>query len=420
MSTTDALEPIGTPNSTGSSSVLTVTTLLGTALVGRLPQAMSALALVRIVLDSGGDYIGAGALTSTYVVASTVGSPLLSRIIDVTGRTRAVLLGASVVSAAGFVGVVLTVQVGLWGAALCTALAGIAAPPLEPALRGLWPRLARPGPALQRLFAADTAVQEVLFILGPLVTAISGALIGAAGAVGAMAVLTVAGTALFCLHRVVAVPARRELGAHRAGSALRDGTVRTLVLVLIAAGLPIGVLTITATRFAYEAGNATLAGWALAVNAVGALLGAVGVGRLRVVPDPARALPVLLLALAVLYVPTALLGAPTALWLVFALVSGFSLPPMLTQVFALVARQVPSDVATEANAWVVSSFNVGIGGSTFLAAALTGAAGGSGLVSAVIGASAVTAIAAICLLLAGRRHRRSSEQGRSRTPSAHR
>lgn len=389
----------------GRPRLLLVSSLLGSSLVGRLPQAMSALALVRIVLDGGGDYATAGALTASYVIASTAGAPLLSRAIDVTGRARAVLLFSSLVAAGGFVGVVLTVGDAMWAAALFTVLAGFFAPPLEPTLRGLWPRLADEGRELQRVFAADAAVQEVLFILGPLVTAVAAAALGPAGAVYAMALFTVVGTALFSLHRVVGKQPARPRNAHRHHSAIRDRTVQMLVVVLVAAGLPIGVLTITATRLGAINGDDALAGWGLAVNAVGALAGAVWIARARSVPEPSRALPVFLLLLAVLYLPTALLSVPPVVWLVLAGISGLALPPTLTQVFALIAQRVPSEVATEANAWIISAFNVGIGAGTFLAATATGAWGTDGIMVAVVAASGVASVGSLVAARAARRGR---------------
>ena len=370
------------------------TTLLATSLLGRLPQAMSALALVRIVVDGGGGYAFAGALTGGYVVASTIGTPLLGRAVDRSGKPLAVLLASAALSSAALLGLAALVAAAPAAAFLCSLVAGFAFPPLEPTLRSLWPRIMAPGRQLARAFSADAASQEVLFILGPLLAVAAAASLGAAGGVLVMAVAGLLGTALFCAHRLLRTPAgaARSDGAHP--SALRTGAVRTLVVAQVAAGLPIGVLTIGAARLATLAGAPALNGWALAINAGGALTGAPLIARFPPRAAPERALRVLLLLLAVLYLPTAAFGPTPALWLVGAYLAGLCLPPLLTQVFAITARATPATALTEANGWVISAFSVGIGAGTAAAGLLTGAGGTGGTTLAVVGASLVAAAGA--------------------------
>jgi MFS family permease len=370
------------------------TTLLATSLLGRLPQAMSALALVRIVIDGGGGYGFAGALTGGYVVASTVGTPLLGRLIDRSGRPRAVLLVAALLSSAALLGVALLAVAVPAAAFGCSVVAGFAFPPLEPVLRSLWPRILTPGRQLARGFAADAASQEVLFILGPLLAVLAAATLGAVGGVLTMAAAGLLGALLFCAHRVLRdrpdSPARQD--AHP--SALRVRAVRTLVVAQVAAGAPIGVLTISAAQLAARTGSPSSNGWALAINAGGALTGALLVARFPLRVAPERALRLLLVPLALLYLPTAAFTLPPALWLTGAYLAGLCLPPLLTQAFAVTAHATPELALTEANGWVISAFSVGIGGGTAVAGVLAGAAGSAGAVAAVVGASGIALLGA--------------------------
>ncbi len=369
------------------------TSLLATSLLGRLPQAMSALALVRVVVDGGGGYAFAGALTGGYVVASTVGTPLLGRAIDRSGRPRAVLLASAALSTAALLGLAALVSAAPVAAFVCSLVAGFAFPPLEPTLRSLWPRIAT-GRGLARLFSADAASQEVLFILGPLLAVAAAALLGATGGVLVMAVAGLLGTALFSAHRLLrpAADTAPQDGPHP--SALRTRAVRTLVVAQVAAGLPIGVLTISAARLATLGGAPALNGWALAINAGGALTGALLVARFPLRIAPERALRIVLVLLAVLYLPTAAFGLTPALWLVGAYLAGLCLPPLLTQVFAITATATPGSALTEANGWVISAFSVGIGAGTAIAGVLASAGGTGGAAAAVVGASVVAAAGA--------------------------
>lgn len=355
---------------------------------------MAALALVRIVVEDGGGYAFAGALTGAYVVASTVGTPLLGRAIDRSGRPRAVLLASALVSTAALLVLAASVAAAPVAALLCSVVAGFAFPPLEPTLRSLWPRIMAPGRQLARAFSADAASQEVLFILGPLLAVAAAALLGAAGGVLVMAVAGLVGTALFCAHRLLRATAEAAPPGAPHPSALRIRAVRALVLAQVAAGLPIGVLTISAARLATLGGAPALNGWALAINAGGALTGALLIARFPLRAAPERSLRILLLLLAVLYLPTAAFGLTPALWLVGAFLAGLTLPPLLTQVFAITAAATPESLLTEANGWAISAFSVGIGAGTAVAGALTGAGGTDGAAAAVVGASVIAAVGA--------------------------
>ena len=86
-------------------------------------------------------------------------------------------------------------------APVAAALAGASTPPLEPALRALWPSVV-PAGDLERVYALDAAAQELIFVTGPLVVALGVVLFPAGGLVLAV-VLLLAGTAWFALRGVV-------------------------------------------------------------------------------------------------------------------------------------------------------------------------------------------------------------------------
>lgn len=112
------------------------TRLLVGTLVGRLPNATAAIAIVLFIRAEGGTYSLAGALAAIYGIANAVGQPLLGRLVDVRGQPR-VQLPAAVLSA-------LSMAVfAFWGtdplplAYVAVAAAGLFAPPLEGGLRAL-------------------------------------------------------------------------------------------------------------------------------------------------------------------------------------------------------------------------------------------------------------------------------------------
>src|ERR1700729_3258795 len=62
--------------------------LLGTALIARLPQGMTSLAILLLVRAHTGSYAAAGVAVGAYDFATAGGAPLLGRLVDRFGRAR--------------------------------------------------------------------------------------------------------------------------------------------------------------------------------------------------------------------------------------------------------------------------------------------------------------------------------------------
>lgn len=372
--------------------------LLATSLVGRLPTAMAALAIVQLVRLQGGDYALAGTMTAVYIVASAIGQPVLGRVVDRVGQTP-VLLAAALASSAGFVAVALFAA-GAPVLALAGAIvAGLATPPLEPSLRSLWPRIVAPGRPLKAAFSLDAGAQELIFIVGPLLTVLGIAAFGATGNVLFAAALGLVGTVAFALNRV-----SRTAGASASSdlprvSPIRSARFRRLVAFTFGVGLPVGVLTIAVTVFGERHSFDGFAGLALAANATGALVGATLLALRPFARAPQRLLARCGLALAALYLPLALADLPPLVWLGLAVVAGVMLPPTLAQIFESVAHASGPTSLTEANAWVVSAMTVGIAAGTLGAGLVAGL--DLAVPAMVLAASALTALLAL-LVLPGR------------------
>ena len=369
--------------------------LLVSSLVGRLPTAMAALAIVQLVRLQGGDYALAGTMTAVYIVAGAVGQPVLGRFVDRVGQTL-VLVVAAVVSSLGFVAVAVFAAGTPLLALLGAILAGLFTPPLEPSLRSLWPRIVQEGRPLKAAFSLDAGAQELIFIVGPLLTVLGISAFGATGNVLFAAALGLGGTVAFALNRVSRTVGASAISDLPRQSPLRGARFRRLVAFTFGIGVPVGVLTISVTVFGERHGIDGFAGWALAANAFGALVGATALALRPLKRAPQRMLAGCGLLLAVFYLPLALADLPPAAWLVLAVVAGVMLPPSLAQVFESVARVADSTSLTEANAWVVSAMSVGVAAGTL----------GGGLVAGlelavpvmVVGSSLVTALLALLVL----------------------
>jgi MFS family permease len=371
--------------------------LLGTALIGRLPTAMAALAIVQLVRRDGGDFALAGVMTAVYIVAGAAGQPLLSRLVDRRGRT-AVLVASAIVSSLAFVAVATLATAVPVLAAAGAAAAGFFGPPLEPSLRALWPRIVPGGAPLKAAFSLDAGAQEILFIIGPLLTVGGIAAFGATGNVLFAAGLGLVGTLAFAANPVSRRVHSDERTDVAGPSPWTVPAFRRVVAFAFAAGLPVGVLTIAATAVEEARGIPGFSGWALALNALGALIGATILALRPLRVDARGAIAACGLLLALCYSPLAF-DLPTPVWLVAAVLAGVMFPPTLAQVFEVVAAVSPRGGLNEANAWLVSAINVGIAAGTLGAGAISSSLSGGNAQLALLyafgGAVVLTAASAL-------------------------
>jgi MFS family permease len=366
--------------------------------VGRLPLASGPLALLLFARESLSLTI-AGLLVATYTAGLAVSAPLLARTVD-RWRQPPVLWISALVSTAGFA-VVLAGGHRTPVAALGAALAGLGTPPLEACLRALWPDLLAPG-VVPAAYALDIAVQEVIFVVGPLTTVAAVALGGPSAGLLTAAVLQLAGTAVFA--RTPAVRSWRGIPAvrHWAGP-LRSHRFALMLAGVAATGLAIGTIPVALTGYAEAIGHRSLSGWLLAAQAVGALTG--GLLYTRAGPGGPARLPLLAVALTAGFLPLAATPGPVPMAVLLA-VSGLALPPLLTAVFLTADRLAPAGTVAEAFAWVATAFAVG----SAVGSAVTGPLVATGIRYGFLLAPAAALACVVALTLVSRGHTAPQER----------
>ena len=345
--------------------------LVGT-LVGRLPCAVAAIAIVLFVRSEGGTYSLAGALAAMYGVANAVGQPLLGRLVDLYGQPR-VQLPAALVSALAMSAFAFSGTDPLPLAYVCVALSGLFTPPLEGGLRALWSSVLASEGQVQTAYAMDAVAQEVMFTVGPLLVTLCVSLWSAQAALVLINVVGVLGA----LSVVLSPPSRawrsepRE--AHWLG-ALRSPGLLVLLGAFLAVGMALGSIAVAAVAYADDHGGDAVYGWLMAAIGLGALVGGTAYGARRWSGAPERRLRVLVALLAVCYVPLTLTPGPVAMTALTA-VAGLFLAPCLACAFVLVDRHAPRGTVTEAFSWIVTTFTVGSSVGTGLAGPVVEAGG---------------------------------------------
>ncbi|MFJ8595899.1 MFS transporter [Streptomyces sp. NPDC093598] len=329
--------------------------LVGT-LVGRLPNATAAIAIVLFVRAEGGTYSLAGALAAVYGVANAVGQPVLGRIVDLRGQPRvqlpAVVLSALAMAVFAFSGIG-----SLPLAYAAVAGAGLFTPPLEGGLRALWPSVLRREDQVHTAYAMDAVAQEVMFTVGPLLVTLCVSLWSAQAA---LLVLNVVGV-LGALSVVVSEPSRAWRSAPREAhwlGALRSPGLLALLAAFLFIGMALGSITVASVPYADDHGGDAVYGWLMAALGFGALVGGAAYGARQWAGEPARRLRVLVALLVVCYLPLMLMPDAVPMVALTAL-AGVFLAPAIACAFVLVDRHAPRGTVTEAFSWLVTTFTVG-------------------------------------------------------------
>lgn len=380
--------------------------LLGFAVLARIPQTASAVALTLYVVDRLGMGYGAAGLVAT---AATVGmaasGPWRGRAVDRQGLRRALvpsLLGSAVAwGVAPFVGFAPLVAVAFVGGVLGVPVFGV----VRQSLSVLAPPQHR-----RTAFALDSIGTEISFMVGPAAGVLLATQLSTTTAlltVGAGSVLS--GLGLMLLNPPTRSPELQASGARPAvsdpepqaaaigegaGGRPGDGAAHwytPALLAVLAAALAAGVV-LAGTDVALvaqlrEAGALSLTGLVFLAWSGGSVIGGAVYGGMHRSVPPA----VLLLGLALLTVPVGLAPSP-ALLAVTILPAAALCAPLISATAEAVSRLVPERSRGEAMGWHGSSLTIG----SAVGAPLSGAA-----IDAVAPWAGFAAVGAVGGVLAG-------------------
>src|SRR5215218_6136556 len=170
---TEAVPPLGVARYGALFRVPHVRRLVLSGMLARLPAGMIGLALLLLVREHGGTYAAAGVVSGGYFVGTAVGAPIAGRLVDRRGQAR-ILLTRAVVFPALLLGVCLLALLGapLVLIGLAAAAAGALMPPVGASLRALWPRLFSDAELRAAAYALEASLQEITFVVGPLLVAV--------------------------------------------------------------------------------------------------------------------------------------------------------------------------------------------------------------------------------------------------------
>ncbi|WP_417507523.1 MFS transporter [Microbacterium sp.] len=360
-----------------------VARMIAAQLTARFPNGMMSLAILLHVEQQTGSYGSAGLVLAATSVGQAVAGPITSRWMGVWGMRRVITLTLSVcvVTVLGLALLPLDVP----GYMLLGMVAGLSTPPVQAAVRTIYPKLVNSS-NLTPLFSLDASLQEIIWVLAPVVITLVSTQIGTAEGMLLVAIILVGGGAWFILSpevgRVRIPRSRNALGKVVLKPPVLLATVIGFLLIGACSAVEVGVVA------TFEHGSLA-AGLVLAVFSAGSLAGGLAFGHIPIGPwAMARRLLIVTIGLGLTMVML------NVFWLGGTLIlAGIGIAPALAVLFAITSASVKFSETAEAFGWA------GTG-------QLIGAAAGSAVAGFLVDASdwrgaylAATIFAAVGLLV---------------------
>jgi predicted MFS family arabinose efflux permease len=336
--------------------------------VARLPLSMTGIGIVLLVSLTTGSFGLAGSLTAAATVTGAVVAPLWGRATDRIGQAR-VLLMTVLINVVSVTLLVSAIELG-WPLAVSFAAAvgiGIGFSLAGSSVRARWTVRLNGSPLLHTAFAIEAMLDEVVFIIGPvLVTFLATALHPALG-VGVSAVIGLVGAVALAGQRGTQPPTRSIAADHDGRSRMPWRVLLPIAIACTALGMIFGGMEVNIVAFATEAGVLKYAGLILIAWSFGSLVAGAVTGAITWQASPARRFQVgaILLALSLLPLPfvTHPVGVATVL-----ILSGLAIAPTLIASVGVTQSAVDQSRLTEALAWS----STGLAGGVAIGAAAVG------------------------------------------------
>jgi MFS family permease len=335
--------------------------------IARLPVSMVGIGILMYVEAERGSYAIAGAVSGSISIAAAIGGPLSSRLVDKLGQHRVLPIQILLIVICSMALVVLIPSdVPAPYLFIFSIGSGLAYPSIGALVRSRWTALLVSGPILLTAFSIESMIDELIFIVGPSIAAITSVkLHPAAPQVIAMFLLAGGGLWLASM-RNSEPPINKHQGKHGKPVILQNGLIY-MWGVHIAIGMFFGAIETSIIAFTKIAGQPIYGGIVMAVWAFGSLLGGFVYGGLHF----KSALQNQLIVVSLLLVPATVAMVFVESILALALLSiaaGIGISPLLIASAAITQRRSPVGRTTEA----IASMYAGIGLGFAFAAAMAG------------------------------------------------
>ena len=362
-----------------------VARIMAAQLTARFPNGMTSLAILLHIQYVTGSYGAAGLVLGATSVGQAIAGPVTSRWMGVWGMRRVltttlVICAFAITAIALFETIVPVYMVfGL--------IAGLSTPPVQSAVRTIYPKMVN-SRQLTPLFSFDASLQEVIWIVAPVVITVVATQVGTVQALLMIVVILISGGAWFILSpevgRVRIPRSRRSIGKVLAKPQVLLATVIGFLLIGACAAVEAGVVA----TFAH---GGLEAGIVLAIFSIGSLAGGLSFGHIPIGRwAMARRLAIMAfgLCLTVFSLNIFWLGATL-------FVAGIGIAPALAVLFAMTSASVKFSETAEAYGWIGTGQLIGAAAGSAIAGFLIDGVGPQGAYWAAAAFAIVGTIVAV-------------------------
>lgn len=319
-----------------------VARIIAAQLVARFPFGMLSLAFLLHIEQVTGSYAAAGLVLAAASVGQAAAGPLTSRWMGVWGMRRVLFL--TLVVCAVSVTTVALVEMTVPVYMAFALVAGLSTPPIQPAVRTIYPKMVN-SKQLTPLFSLDASAQEIIWILGPVVTTFISTQIGTDWGILVAVVIMVFGGAWFIaspeVGRVRIPRSKRKLGQVLKRPPVLLATVVGFLLIGACAAVEAGVVA----TFGHEGLDA---GIVLGIFSLGSLAGGLTLGHIPIGPWAlARRMFIVFVGMGI-----SIFFSDAILLSITLFIAGIGIAPALTVLFAMVSASVKFSDTAEAYGWV--------------------------------------------------------------------
>lgn len=337
-------------------------------LAARFPSGMSALAILLHVEQQTQSYGSAGLVLAATSVGQALAGPVTSRWMGAWGMRRVLTLTLSVCVLSVLGLALLPLSLPCYMA--FGLFAGLSTPPVQSAVRTIYPKLVNSS-QLTPLFSLDASLQEIIWILAPVVITLVSTQVGTAEGLLLVAIILVVGGGWFVLSpelgRVRIPRSRRAFGLVVLKPPVLLATVVGFLLIGAVSAVEVGVVA----TFGHDGLEA---GFILAVFAVGSLIGGLSMGHIPIGPwAMARRLLIVTLGLGLAMVSLNIFWLGGTL-----LLAGIGIAPALAVLFAITTASVKFSETAEAFGWAGTGQLIGAASGSAVAGFLVDSAGPQG------------------------------------------
>lgn len=359
-------------------------------LTARFPNGMTSLAVLLHIEHVTGSYGAAGLVLAATSVGQAIAGPVTSRWMGVWGMRR--VLSVTLAICAVAIATIALVEASIWVYMVLGLIAGLSTPPVQSAVRTIYPKMVT-SRQLTPLFSLDASLQEVIWIVAPVVITLVATQVGTVPALLLIVVILIGGGAWFILSpevgRVRIPRSRRSLGKVLAKPPVLLGTVIGFLLIGACAAVEAGVVA------TFDHGGLE-AGLVLAVFSIGSLAGGLSFGHIPIGPwAMARRMLIVAVGLSLTMISLNIWWIGGTLFL-----AGIGIAPALAVLFAMTSASVKFSETAEAYGWIGTGQLIGAAAGSAVAGFLIDGVGATGAYWAAAGFAIVGLIVAVACVRA--------------------